>query len=90
MPLELCQNMKREVDLIQRFTGAYRKRFAQLIERLNGSGPAASDLQCLRLCVEAVDMILCSQSQLAEAISQIADADPPKAPTARRPACRAA
>ena len=44
MPMEVRQDMKREVDLIQRFAGAYRQRFAQLIDRLNGSTPAVSSM----------------------------------------------
>jgi hypothetical protein len=90
--MEVRQDMKREVDLIQRFAGAYRQRFAQLIDRLNGSTPAVSDLQCLRLCVEAVDMILSSQSQLAQAISQIADSNgpPPSMAGTSRPTRRPA
>jgi hypothetical protein len=43
-----------------------------MIERLNAPD-APSDLQCLRLCVEAVDMMLASHSQVAQSLRELAD-----------------
>lgn len=63
----LCQ----EVELMERFTESYRRKFAEIIDRLNRSQPA-SDLQCIRLCVEAVDMMLASQSQVAQSLRELA------------------
>jgi hypothetical protein len=63
----LCQ----EVDLMERFTQSYRRKFAELIDRMNRAQPT-SDLQCMRLCVEAVDMMLASQSQVALSLREMA------------------
>ena len=57
---------------MERFTQSYRRKFAQLIDRMNRSEPA-SDLQCVRLCVEAVDMMLASQSQVAQSLRQMTE-----------------
>ncbi len=65
------QRLRQEVELMERFTQSYRRKFAELIERLNRSEPA-SDLQCIRLCIEAVDMMLASQSQVAQSLREIA------------------
>jgi hypothetical protein len=69
------QRLRQEVELMERFAQSYRRKFAALIDRLNGAA-APSDLQCMRLCVEAVDMMLASQSQVAQSLREIADATP--------------
>jgi len=65
------QRLRQEVELMERFTESYRRQFAQLIDRMNRSEPA-TDLQCIRLCIEAVDMMLASQSQVAQSLREIA------------------
>jgi len=65
------QRLRQEVELMERFTESYRRKFAQLIERMNRS-ESSSDLQCIRLCIEAVDMMLASQSQVAQSLREIA------------------
>ena len=67
------QRLRQEVDLIERFTQSYRRKFAELIERLNGRADDPSNLQCLRLCIEAVDMMLVSQSQVARSLRELTD-----------------
>jgi hypothetical protein len=71
--------IRREVDLIQRFARSYRQKFAELIERMNhtAESPAGAtpEQQCLRLCVEAVDMILETQDQLADAVAKLTSDD---------------
>lgn len=54
-----------EVDLIGRFATTYRRKFSSLIDRLNHGGDLATDVAGLRLCVEAVDMMLANQTELA-------------------------
>jgi hypothetical protein len=66
------QRLRQEVDLMERFSESYRRKFADLIGRLNRSEPT-SDHQCMRLCVEAVDMMLASQSQVAQSLREITD-----------------
>lgn len=68
------QRLQEEADLIESFTQTYRLKFQELIERLNSGEAGASDLQCVRLCVEAVNMMLASQSQVARTLRQIAPA----------------
>ena len=66
------QRLRQEVDLIERFTQTYRRKFDEMIDKLNRSGEG-SDLQCVRLCVEAVNMLLTSQAQVARTIQEIAE-----------------
>ena len=64
--------LHREADLISRLAEYYRQRFGEMIDRMNRHpSSAAEDLACLRLCVEAVDVMLSSQSQLAKAMGEI-------------------
>ena len=71
------QRLRQEVDLMERFTQTYRRKFAELIDRMNRSQPT-SDLQCIRLCLEAVDMMLASQSQVAQSLREMAGTSPLK------------
>jgi hypothetical protein len=70
------QEVHREADLVQEFTRTYRAKLAEMIDRLNASldAPPAgrSDLQSIRWCVEAVDMMLASQAQFAKAMDRLA------------------
>jgi hypothetical protein len=70
------QRLRQEVDLMDRFTRSYRRKFADLIDRLNRADQR-SDLQCVRLCVEAVDMMLASQSQVAKSLREMTTEPPP-------------
>jgi hypothetical protein len=70
MATRAVQRLRQEVDLMNRFTQSYRRKFAVLIDRMNGSDPR-SDLQCVRLCIEAVDMMLASQSQVAQSLREM-------------------
>lgn len=72
MSSRIVRRLRAEAQLIERFTAAYRRKLHAVIDRLNAS-PEATDLQCVRLCVEAVDMILASQSQMAQAIDELAE-----------------
>jgi hypothetical protein len=72
MATRAVQRLRQEVDLMNRFTQSYRRKFAVLIDRLNGSdADPRSDLQCVRLCIEAVDMMLASQSQVAQSLREM-------------------
>ena len=64
--------LRKEVDLISRFTDTYRRQFSSLIDRMNRGANPATDLASLRLCIEAVDMMLASQKQLCKALAEIA------------------
>jgi hypothetical protein len=65
--------IRREVELIQRFASSYSGRFDEMIRRLNTpvAGEANVDGQCLRLCVETMNMVLNMQSQLAQALHDL-------------------
>ena len=67
------QRLRQEVDLMERFAQSYRRKVGDLIARLNGD-QTPSDLQCVRLCVEAVDMMLASQTQMAQTLRELAEA----------------
>ena len=83
MPLPASQRLRHEADLMERFTQTYRLKFASLIDRLNAAADAPSDLQCVRLCVEAVNMMLDSHTQVARTLREIADADASPMSTAK-------
>ena len=75
MSSALRQSIQQEVNLVQEFTRTYRAKLAEAIDRLNAplGGPnGRSDLQTLRWCVEAVDMMLASQAQFAKAMDRLA------------------
>jgi hypothetical protein len=68
---QMSGKLRLEVDLISRFTDAYRRRFSSLIDRMNRNEKGSTDLASLRLCVEAVDMMLSSQKQLCDALAEL-------------------
>ena len=68
------ESIRREADLIGRVAAYYRTRFGELIDRMNRQGDVASDLASIRLCVEAVDMMLASQGKIAEALGEMSGA----------------
>ena len=80
MAMPPSQRLRQEVDLMERFTQTYRLKFASLIDRLNAAADAPSELQCVRLCVEAVNMMLDSHTQVARTLREIADTDAPRVP----------
>ncbi|HYE20242.1 MAG TPA: hypothetical protein VEA69_17470 [Tepidisphaeraceae bacterium] len=77
----LSARLRAEADLIEAFTRTYGRKFSEMIDQLNHPTPAAgapaqglSDLQCVRLCVEAVNMMLVSQAQVARTLQEMAAA----------------
>ena len=80
MAPDLSERIRDEMDLVARFAESYRRRLFVYIDRLNHPDAGAprraaavnpSTDAGLRLCVEAVDMILETQGQLAKALSQL-------------------
>ena len=84
------RQIRQEVDLIQRFADSYRRKFADLIDKMNHATTSGGsmDIGSLRLCVEAVDMMLATHHQLANAVARLSDdaPDAPDAPAPLRPA----
>jgi hypothetical protein len=64
--------IRQEVELIQRFADSYGPKFHELIDRLNAPAAttAVDGVAVVRLCVEAMDMLLASQSHLASLIGR--------------------
>jgi hypothetical protein len=72
MATQLHERIQDEVELIQRFAGAYGKKFDEMIARMNAPAPTSpADGQCLRLCVEAVNMVLSLQGHMARVLDEI-------------------
>jgi hypothetical protein len=71
MSSHMAGRLREEADLIARFTDSYRRRFSSIIDQMNRGESPESDLAGLRLCVEAVDMMLASQKQLCKALSEM-------------------
>jgi hypothetical protein len=65
--------LKREVELIGRLSDAFGHRFAELVDRLNRPDAAPPSTATLRLCVEAVNMMLDTQTRLARTIARVCD-----------------
>jgi hypothetical protein len=65
------QQIREDLDLIERFGHSYRERFASAIEELNGAPTAQTGDQCLRLCVESVNMLLMLQDRMASALREL-------------------
>lgn len=65
--------IENEVRLIQQFADSYRRRISVVIERLNGDLGQVPDGRSVRLCIEAVDMLLVNQCQLARMVGQLSD-----------------
>ena len=65
-----ARRLQEEMDLLERFSRSYRQKFAVLIQQLNRPG-ATSDPTSVRLCIEAVDMMLASQSQVASSLREL-------------------
>ncbi len=66
--------LEQELDVIQRFADTYQKQFAVLIRELNGPPVPGASSQGLRLCVEAVNMMLESHRTLAMALQDLRQA----------------
>jgi len=71
MAAEIRDQMLQEAALAARFSEIYRRHFAELIERLNHNLGTPPDRDGLRLCIEAVDMMLATQTYLTRAIAQL-------------------
>jgi hypothetical protein len=67
MPVEMREQMLQEAALAARFSEIYRRQFATLIDH-------PPDRDGLRLCIEAVDMMLATQTYLTKAIAQLGSA----------------
>lgn len=85
MPPHVRRHLIQEVDLIGRFADSYRRKFASMIDRMNHAPNQheTTDLASLRLCVEAVDMMLSNQSELARVLRDLTEARPEPKPRLR-------
>lgn len=62
--------IREEMSLVERYVSIYHRRLADLIGELNSPTPA-TDRECLKMCVEAVDVILTSQNQLCRTLREM-------------------
>jgi hypothetical protein len=76
MPMDSREKMLEEAEVATRFAEMYRRHFAELIERLNKNLAQPPDRDGLRLCIEAVDMMLATQSYLTRSIAQLSAVAP--------------
>jgi hypothetical protein len=68
------QAIRNEAALTGRVVDYYRRMLGGVIERMNRT-PAAprSDIECMRMCVEAVDMMLENQNRIAQVLKDLSD-----------------
>ncbi len=65
------KRMLEEAELAVRFSESYRRKFAVVINQLNNGTGGSIDRDGLRLCVEAMDMMLETQSHIARALAKL-------------------
>jgi hypothetical protein len=70
------ETLVREAEIATRFADLYRRQFAELIDRLNRHADQATDRNGLRLCVEAIDMMLATQSFITRTLAQLESTAP--------------
>ena len=83
MSAKAREAIRNEAALTARMVEYYRRTLGGLIDRMNRapaflSGPARSDIECMRLCVEAVDMVLENQHRIAQALKEMSDDTAPQ------------
>jgi hypothetical protein len=76
LPPEASTRLREEAALVERYVECYRRRFDALIRRLNTTSRTSEvedgpDRQSLRLCVEAVNMMLATHGQMARALRHV-------------------
>ncbi|HMO26301.1 MAG TPA: hypothetical protein PKB10_08525 [Tepidisphaeraceae bacterium] len=70
----------RQLDRMREVTDAFAVQFSHVIEQLNVGRSAPSQGQVLRLCVEAISLLLDTQSRLADTMSRLHRDGPPLEP----------
>lgn len=63
--------LRHELDLIGRFVDCYQKQLDGVIRQLNVSPGRTSEGQSIRVCIEAVNMMLSTHGQLAGAVKHL-------------------
>jgi hypothetical protein len=69
MTTSSAQQLLREADFIEKYTTYYRRQFAAVMQQQAVRGDAASVL-CVRMALEALDMMLDSKQAMVAAASQ--------------------
>jgi len=67
MPIEMQHAVEREIAIMGSFAEAYGPRFEEMIRQANGG--RLDPTQSIRLCVEAMSMLLDTQARLARMLS---------------------
>lgn len=82
MPSSMQDRIQQELDLIGRYTAMYSRRFGQLIAELNSDDGPQAQSRCVRACVEAMNLMLSAQNQIAVLMRQLAATAPRPTTTA--------
>jgi hypothetical protein len=70
MATSSAQQLLREADFIEKYTTYYRRQFTAVMQRQSVRGDAAS-LLCVRMALEALDMMMDSKQAVVTAASQL-------------------
>ncbi len=67
------EHLRRDLDLIERFSASYDRRFREIIGRLNAPAGCneATAAECLRLCIEATHMLLSTQAEVSTTLREL-------------------
>jgi hypothetical protein len=67
------RQVRQGFDVVERSSARYCREFASLMRKLNADPTPQTGRRLLRLCVEAVNMHLDTQKQLAVALRSMSD-----------------
>jgi hypothetical protein len=70
------QRIQQEVDLVASYAALYRRRVVELLSRLDHAATQKESVTALNLCIEAVDFLLTSQTQLARSLCDLSSPAP--------------
>ena len=62
-----AQRLLQEADFIGRYTQYYRRQLTQAMQKMS---PETQGVQCIRMCMEALDMMHCTKQTLVDALAQ--------------------
>ena len=89
LPPQEYARLREEAALVERYVDCYRRRFDAVIQRLNAAprptgAEESLDAQSIRLCVEAVSMMLATHGHIARVLRGAGTDRPAPVQTAAR------
>ncbi|CAN5609776.1 hypothetical protein BH10PLA1_BH10PLA1_05370 [soil metagenome] len=67
MTQQATNRLLQEAEFIDRYTQYYRRQFAQVMQKTK---PGSDSVRCIRMCLEALNMMHGSKQTVIEALGQ--------------------